>query len=240
MNGRNRKSKAKKNPGDTQSIWRLTGSAGSWSVGLMLGYRVVDLQLLSHDFLQNEGDKRSVRYESVPAHRGVIFDRNGKPLAASTPVVTIWGMPNELLKVPERWPELAKKLGCFSQLAEKRITAARGKEFIYLRRKMTPAKGGQVMALSIPGVYSRGEQKRYYPAGEVAAHLVGFTGIDENGQEGLELTYENWLSGEPGQRRLLKNRKGQVIREAELVKSAQPGKELMLSIDLRLQYHGLS
>ena len=205
-------------------------------VGFLLGYRVIDLQLLDRSFLQGEGDKRSVRYEAVPAHRGVIFDRNGKPLAASTPVTTIWGMPDELIEASEHWPELAEALGVSVNWLKKRITAAQGKEFIYLKRKMTPEAGASVMALKVPGVYSRGEQKRYYPTGEVAAHLVGFTNIDEDGQEGLELTYNDWLAGEPGQRRVLKDRKGQVIREAELVKSARPGKELMLSIDLRLQY----
>ena len=220
-----------------QPIWRLRlVQCFMLLAGLALGYRVIDLQLLNRTFLQSEGDKRSVRYESVAAHRGVIFDRNGKPLAASTPVITIWGMPDDLLEVPERWPELAKTLGVSGSWLKKRITASKGKEFIYLKRKMTPEEGARVMALKVPGVYSRHEQKRYYPAGEVAAHLVGFTNIDEDGQEGLELTYNDWLAGEPGQRRLLKDRKGQVIREVDLMKSARPGKELMLSIDLRLQY----
>ena len=235
---RNRREKRSPNKGEkARPVWRLKlVQSVLLLVGLALGYRVVDLQLLDRNFLQNEGDKRSVRYETVPAHRGVIFDRNGKPLAASTPVMTLWGMPDTLLENPKRWPELAGALGVSPDWLKKRITAARGKDFMYLKRRMTPEAGRKVMALKVPGVYSRQEQKRYYPAGEVAAHLVGFTDIDEHGQEGLELVYDDWLSGEPGQHRVLKNRKGQVIREAELVKSASPGKELMLSIDLRLQY----
>ncbi|OED40137.1 cell division protein [Endozoicomonas sp. (ex Bugula neritina AB1)] len=237
MSGKNEKQADSKKSVKKKSFWRLRlVQCVMLLAGFALGYRVIDLQLLNRTFLQSEGDKRSVRHESVPAHRGVIFDRNGKPLAASTPVVTIWGMPDILLEAPERWAELAEALDVSKSWLKKRITAARGKEFIYLKRKMTPNDGTRVESLKIPGVYSRNEQKRYYPAGEVAAHLVGFTNIDEDGQEGLELTYNDWLSGEPGQRRLLKNRKGQVIREADLVKSASPGKELMLSIDLRLQY----
>ena len=123
----------------------------------------------------------------------------------------------------------------YQRLAE-RIESAKNRDFLYLKRQLTPEQGAKVMALNVPGVRSINEHRRYYPAAEVTAHLVGTTNIDESGQEGLELAYNNWLSGEPGQRRLLKDRRGQLARQAELVKSASPGKELMLSIDLRLQY----
>ncbi|USE34882.1 penicillin-binding protein 2 [Endozoicomonas sp. SCSIO W0465] len=204
--------------------------------GLALGYRIIDLQLLDRQFLQNEGDKRSVRYESIAAHRGVIFDRNGDPLAVSTPVVTIWADPEVLHQASDRWQMLARELGVSYKWLSDRVQAARTRDFIYLKRQLTPEQGAKVMALRVPGVRAINEHRRYYPAAEVTAHLVGFTNIDESGQEGLELAYNEWLSGEPGQRRVLKDRKGQLARQAELMKSASPGKELMLSIDLRLQY----
>lgn len=204
--------------------------------GLAIGYRIVDLQLLDRHFLQNEGDKRSVRYESVAAHRGVIFDRNGDPLAVSTPVVTIWADPEELYGASEHWQVLARELGVSLKWLSGRVEVAKNRDFIYLKRQLTPEQGAKVMALKVPGVQSINEHRRYYPAAEVTAHLVGFTNIDESGQEGLELAYNEWLTGEPGKRRVLKDRKGQLARQAELMKSASPGKELMLSIDLRLQY----
>ena len=204
--------------------------------GLAVGYRIVDLQLLDRQFLQNEGDKRSVRYESVAAHRGVIFDRNGDPLAVSTPVMTIWADPEVLYQASDRWQVLARELGVTHRWLSDRVQAGKSRDFIYLKRQLTPEQGARVMALRVPGVGAINEHRRYYPAAEVTAHLVGFTNIDESGQEGLELAYNEWLSGEPGQRRVLKDRKGQLARQAELMKSASPGKELMLSIDLRLQY----
>ncbi|MGB1272113.1 MAG: peptidoglycan D,D-transpeptidase FtsI family protein, partial [Endozoicomonas sp.] len=164
------------------------------------------------------------------------FDRNGDPLAVSTPVVTLWAMPDELLGARKRWPELARALGKQEDWLARKVSAAQGREFVYLRRQMTPEAGAKVKALRVPGVQVKHEQRRYYPAAEVTSHLVGFTDIDEVGQEGMELAYNDWLSGEPGKRRVLKDRKGQLVRQAELVKSASPGKELMLSIDLRLQY----
>ena len=217
--------------------WRLKAVQGLLLLaGLVVGYRIVDLQLLDRQFLQNEGDKRSVRYESVAAHRGVIFDRNGDPLAVSTPVVTIWADPEELYSAKEHWEVLAQALGVPSQRLSERIESAKTRDFIYLKRQLTPEQGAKVMALNVPGVRAINEHRRYYPAAEVTAHLVGTTNIDETGQEGLELAYNDLLSGEAGQRRLLKDRKGRLARQAELVKSASPGKELKLSIDLRLQY----
>lgn len=224
----------------------LKNKASSWryrlvqvclfSAALLVGYRIVDLQLIDRHFLQSEGDKRSVRYESIPAHRGVIFDRNNKPLAFSTPVITIWAMPGILYESRQSLPKLASALDVSPSWLKERVEATKNREFIYLKRQMTPEDAEQVMALKVPGVYSRKEQRRYYPAGEVTAHVVGFTNIDERGQEGIELAYNRWLTGSPGRERVLKDRKGQVIREAELIESSRPGNELMLSIDMRLQY----
>ena len=239
MNNYNEQPGANKQPVANKqvSIWRYRVVQAALLIAVaLIGYRIVDLQLINRHFLQSEGDKRAVRYESIAAHRGVIFDRNNKPLAVSTPVVTIWAMPEELYEASKRWPELAKALEVSPSWLKKRVTAVKDKEFMYLKRQMTPEDAAAIMALKVPGVYSRKEQRRFYPAGEVAAHLVGFTNIDEVGQEGLELAYNNWLTGEPGRQRVMKDRKGQVIRHAELIKSSRPGNELMLSIDLRLQY----
>lgn len=204
--------------------------------GMVILSRVAYLQVYDSSFLQQEGDKRAIRYESIPAHRGVIFDRNGKMLAVSAPVLTLWGDPRLLINQSEQWPELARALGIDAGDLATRIRNNASKEFIYLKRQMTPEEGMAVLNLNIPGVNSYDEHKRYYPMGEVAAHLVGITGIDDKGQEGLELGYDSWLTGKSGTRRTLKDRRGRLAKEAEVLQSAEPGKEIMLSIDLRLQY----
>ena len=204
--------------------------------GVVILSRVMFLQVYDSRFLQQEGNKRAVRYESIPAHRGVIFDRNGKMLAVSAPVMTLWGDPRQLIDQHEHWPELARALDMPASELATRIRNNASKEFIYLKRQVTPEEGMAILNLNIPGVNSYDEHKRYYPMGEVAAHLVGITGIDDKGQEGLELGYDSWLTGKPGTRRTLKDRRGRLAKEAEITKSAEPGKEIMLSIDLRLQY----
>jgi cell division protein FtsI (penicillin-binding protein 3) len=206
------------------------------SAGLVICFRIVDLQVMNRTFLQGEGNKRSIRHESLPAHRGVVFDRNGKILAVSAPVATVWADPQDLIKEPGRWDELAYALQVNKSQVASRVKQNASKEFMYLKRQMTPEQGNRIKALKIPGVHVLNEQRRYYPMGEVTAHLVGITGIDDKGQEGLELGYDHWLTGTEGTQRLLKDRRGRLAREAELVKSAEPGNELMLSIDSRLQY----
>ncbi len=199
-------------------------------------WRVAELQVVDRPFLQNEGDKRSVRHETIPAHRGIIFDRNGKPIAVSTPVVSIWANPEELITAGADVSALATALDVKAKDLRKKLRANAKREFIYLKRQIEPAEAKKIMALKVPGVYSIDEYRRYYPAGSVAAQLVGLTNIDDQGQEGIELAFDDWLSGEPGKWRVLKDRRGHLVREAEVVSSASPGKELMLSIDLRLQY----
>ncbi|SDR76413.1 cell division protein FtsI (penicillin-binding protein 3) [Halopseudomonas xinjiangensis] len=201
-----------------------------------IGYRIVELHVLDEGFLKDQGDKRSVRHVTIPAHRGQITDRHGEPLAVSTPVVTLWANPTQLLGHEERWAELAKALGADPKTFRERLKANADKEFIYLRRRMTPQDGEAVMALKVPGVYSIEEYRRFYPAGEVAAHLVGFTNVDEAGQEGLELAYDQWLQGVPGKRQVLQDRRGRLIKDVQVVSNARPGNELRLSVDLRLQY----
>ncbi|MGB5097299.1 MAG: penicillin-binding transpeptidase domain-containing protein [Porticoccaceae bacterium] len=187
-------------------------------------------------FLQLQGDARTLRIRPVPAYRGVITDRHGEPLAVSTAVVTLWANPKELLESGKSLEPLARRLGV--PLAKLRETLDRNakREFMFLARRLAPADANPVLELKLKGVYGRDEYKRYYPAGEVAAQLVGFTDIDDKGQEGLELAYDQWLAGVPGERRVLQDRNTQVIKDLELIRSEKPGNDLALSIDLRLQY----
>ncbi len=176
----------------------------------------------------------------IPAHRGLITDRNGEPLAVSTPVTTLWINPKELLGAEDRWATLADAVGQPRAELAKRIEQNASKEFLYLARGLTPEQGeavmSQVKAHKIPGVYDIEEFRRFYPAGEVAAHVVGFTDIDDHGREGIELAFNEWLSGVPGRRQVVKDRRGRLIRDVQVAKNAKPGNTLALSIDLRLQY----
>ena len=199
-------------------------------------WRIVDLQVMDQAFLKGQGDARSVRHIPIPAHRGLITDRNGEPLAVSTPVTTLWGNPKELQAARPRWPELAKALGQDAGVLSERLQQHAAREFIYLVRGLTPDQGQDVLDLKIPGVYAQEEFRRFYPAGEVAAHVVGFTDIDDRGREGMELAYDEWLAGVPGKRQVLKDRRGRLIKDVQVVKNAKPGKAMALSIDLRLQY----
>ncbi len=198
--------------------------------------RAVDLQLMDHTFLSSQGDARYMRVQTITAHRGTITDRYGEPLAVSTPVDSVWANPQELTQVADRLPELAKALGRSTESLARRVSSNTEREFLYLARHLQPEKGARIKALGIPGVYLLREYRRYYPAGEVAGHLLGFTSIDDNGQEGLELAYDHWLAGENGAKRIIQDRYGRVVENLERVREVRPGKDLVLSIDLRIQY----
>jgi cell division protein FtsI (penicillin-binding protein 3) len=225
---------------------RLEGALYPWRfrivlaiLALMVGaiaWRIADLQVLDQGFLKGQGDARSVRHIPIPAHRGLITDRHGEPLAVSTPVTTLWGNPRELQSAQDRWPELAKVLGQDPAVLQERLKAQAEREFTYLVRGLTPEQGQRVLNLGIQGVYAQEEFRRFYPAGEVAAHVIGFTDIDDKGREGMELAYDEWLAGVPGKRQVLKDRRGRLIKDVQVVKNAKAGKALALSIDLRLQY----
>ena len=202
----------------------------------VIAWRIVDLQVMDQAFLQGQGDARSVRHIPIPAHRGLITDRNGEPLAVSTPVTTLWGNPKELQAARARWPELAAALRQDPAALSERLQQLATREFTYLVRGLTPEQGQAVLDLKIPGVYAQEEFRRFYPAGEVTAHLVGFTDIDDRGREGMELAYDEWLAGVPGKRQVLKDRRGRLIKDVQVVQNAKPGKPMALSIDLRLQY----
>ncbi|MEM9209376.1 MAG: penicillin-binding transpeptidase domain-containing protein [Pseudomonadota bacterium] len=198
--------------------------------------RAVHLQILNKDFLNDQADSRHLRTETITAHRGTITDRNGEPLAISTPVDSIWANPKELAGAVDRLPRLAQELGVESQMLMNRVTREMNKEFVYLKRHLTPDQARRVLALDLPGVNVQREYRRYYPAGEVTGHLVGFTNIDDKGLEGLELAFNHWLSGEAGKKRVLKDRLGRSIEDVESIRPPKPGKSLRTSIDLRLQY----
>ena len=203
---------------------------------LIVAGRLVFLQVVDGHFLQGEGNKRVLRTATIPAHRGMIKDRNGEPLAVSTPVVTIWANPKQVLQTQENWKVLANRLGINEKKLLNRIHNNQDKGFIYLRRHMTPQKAEKVLALNLSGIYSLTEYRRYYPAGEVSAHLVGFTNIDEKGQEGIELAYDSVLTGRSGKKRVVKDLSGRVIKDIGLIENAEPGEDITLSIDLRAQY----
>jgi cell division protein FtsI (penicillin-binding protein 3) len=202
-----------------------------------LGYRLVYLQISEQAFLKNQGDLRMVRTEQDPAHRGVISDRNGEPLAVSTPVESIWINPKYFPSVDAvNVGKLATLLDLREAALFRKLKAAKGRQFVYLKRQIPPDVAAKVLALGIKGLYSQREYKRYYPAGEVTSHVLGFTNLDDTGQEGVELAFDSWLKGESGARRVIKDLQGRVIRHIEQVSEAKDGKDLTLSIDLRLQY----
>lgn len=205
-------------------------------ITLILLGRAVHLQVLDKDFLNRQADTRHLRTETISAHRGTIFDRNGEPLAISTPVDSIWVNPKEFATAVDDIPRLARALDLAPESLLRRITRSMGKEFLYLKRHVSPDDAQQVMAMKLPGINVQREYHRYYPASEVTGHLIGFTDIDDEGQEGLELAANNWLSGEPGAKRVLKDRLGRSIENVESIRPPRPGKDLRTSIDLRLQY----
>lgn len=198
--------------------------------------RAVHLQVLNKDFLNEQADTRHLRTETISAHRGAITDRHGEPLAISTPVDSIWANPQELSGAVDKLPRLAEALDMESQALMNRVTREMNKEFVYLKRHLSPDQAARVLALKLPGVNVQREYRRFYPAGEVAGHLVGFTNIDDKGLEGLELAFNHWLSGENGKKRVLKDRLGRSVEDVESIRPPRPGKDLRTSIDLRLQY----
>ncbi len=197
--------------------------------------RGIYLQSLHKDFLQQKGDARYSRSMVLQAHRGKITDRNGELLAISSPVESVWASPPDVEINKQQKTALAKLIGIKSTDIDKKI-ANREREFVYLKRRLSPDVAAKVMSLEIPGVFLQREYKRFYPAGDVTAHLVGFTGIDDNGQEGFELAQNTMLSGKAGSRRVIQDRQGHIVEDLEAVKVPQEGHDLVLSIDRRMQY----
>jgi cell division protein FtsI (penicillin-binding protein 3) len=206
----------------------------SCAVGLTV--RAVELQWLDHGFLAKQGDDRTMRVAKIVAHRGAITDRNGEPLALSTPVDTVWVNPQELDDSIDEVPKLARALKQDPQSLVRRVTSNLDREFLYLVRGMPPEQAARIKSLGIPGVYLQREYRRYYPAGEVSGHIVGFTTVDDQGQEGLELGYDQLLDGENGAKRVIQDLYGRSVQNVESIREPRPGRDLVTSIDLRIQY----
>jgi cell division protein FtsI (penicillin-binding protein 3) len=198
--------------------------------------RAVDLQVVRKNFYQEQGDARFLREVPIPVSRGTIFDRNGEPLAVSTPVESIWANPGQVLDQPERLRELATALGMDPAALQQKLEQHKDKEFFYLKRQLNPDNAADIMKLGIAGISSQREYRRYYPSGEVVAHVLGVTNIDDRGQEGLELAFDDWLSGKPGAERVIRDNKGHTVEDVELVREPKPGRDLTLSIDRNIQY----
>ncbi len=203
---------------------------------VVLALRAYDLQVLRGDFLTLQGDARQQRVINVPAHRGMIVDRHGEPLAVSTPVDSIWVDPSRFVMDKKALRALAGKLNMSSGVLQRKILRDDTREFVYLKRQLPPAVAQDVITAGLSGVFLQREYKRYYPTAEVTAHLLGFTDIDDQGQEGVELAYNDWLAGGAGRKRVIQDRLGRVVEDLESIEPARPGQDLKLSIDKRLQY----
>ncbi len=217
--------------------WRSTLVLVCVMLGALgLAARAVELQLIDHGFLARQGDERSMRVVKIAAHRGAITDRSGEPLAISTPVDSVWVNPQEINDNIDQLPKLAAALGEDPQQLARRVTSNLDREFLFLVRHLPPEQAARVKALGIPGVNLLREYRRYYPAGEVAAHVVGFTTVDDRGQEGLELGFDQPLNGEDGAKRVIQDLYGRYVENVESIRAPRPGHDLVTSIDLRIQY----
>jgi cell division protein FtsI (penicillin-binding protein 3) len=201
---------------------------------IAIGWKVSALHYMERDFLQGQGDARTIRNVSLVANRGLITDRNGEPLAVSAPVKSIWVNPSEISGEVAAITLLARSLDMNFEVLASKIEKST-KDFLYIKRRLAPADADRINELDIDGVNLQEEYQRFYPQGEVTAHLVGFSNVDDIGQEGLELTYEDWLRGIPGSRQIMRDPRGHIIEELNIIKPAQPGKNIELSIDFRLQ-----
>jgi len=216
--------------------WRATALFVLLLCGLagLLG-RGVYLQGIHNEFLQEKGNARYSRVIEVSAHRGMITDRNGEPLAVSTPVESVWASPADVEIDSKQLRQLAQILGIGTVELKKRL-ADDTRDFVYLKRQLPPDQAAQVTSLNLPGISLQREYRRYYPAGEEAAQMLGFTGQDDNGQEGLELTLQERLAGKPGSQRVIKDRRGHIVEDAGNLNAPKPGGDVALSMDRKVQY----
>jgi len=200
--------------------------------------RAVDLQLVDNAFYQSKADARFLREVPIPTSRGMITDRNGEPLAVSSPVESLYANPQELADNPVAVARLAEATGLPQDYLTRYVSQRKDKEFMYVprHRRINPAVAQKILALKIPGVFSQREFRRFYPQGEAVAHVLGFTNIDDQGQEGVELAFDEWLRGTAGAQKVIRDRHGRIVEHVDLVRPAQPGKDLVLSIDRRIQF----
>ncbi|HWQ37116.1 MAG TPA: penicillin-binding protein 2 [Burkholderiales bacterium] len=202
---------------------------------MVLAARAFYLQGLNKDFLQEKGESRYSRVIEIAAHRGAIVDRNGEPLAMSTPVESVWASPADAKLSAEQRAKLSKLLKLAPKELQRRLSSE-SRDFVYLKRHLPPDEAARIVSLGLPGIFLRREYRRYYPAAEVTAHLLGFTSVDDKGQEGIELAYQEWLAGKPGSRRVIKDRLGRIVEDVENIAAPQQGKSLQLAVDSRIQY----
>jgi cell division protein FtsI (penicillin-binding protein 3) len=204
--------------------------------GLM--FRIYDLAVLDQHFLRHQGDERVLRLVSSPSFRGMIMDRNGFPLAVSTSVFSVWMNPEEFYPLEEDLNELSRLVDIkpTNITSTAKLNVKKKREFVYLKRSISPELASQIKTLNIPGIYLQQEYRRYYPEGEMTAHVIGFTNVDDQGQEGIELGYNAWLKGEQGKKWVIKDRIGRVISDVQNIQDEKPGNDLVLSIDRRIQY----
>lgn len=214
---------------------RILAGALAAAALVLLG-RSVQLQVLDQQFFAEQGDMRHARVARMPAHRGAVLDRFGEPLAVSSPVDTVWVNPPEIAQAGDGIARLARALKRNRQWLAQRVTSNLDREFLYVARHMDPAEAAKIRALGIPGVYLMREYRRYYPNSEVTGHLLGFTNLDEAGQEGLELAYDQSLAGVAGQKRVIQDGRGRIVQNVESIEAPRPGEDLHASIDLRIQY----
>lgn len=222
-------------------VWRRRSLLVMLSVAMVaLVGRAVDQQIFETDFLQNEGERRHLRVVEIPAYRGMITDRNGEPLAISTPVHSIWANPRVLSPDRQTLSELANALEMDADELRQLMARNSNRSFVYLKRRANPDVAQRVKALAderrLSGVGLQREYRRYYPDGEVFSHVLGFTDIDDHGQEGMELAYDEWLTGTPGAKRVIRDGKARVVEDVESIRAPHNGKDLTLSLDRRLQY----
>jgi cell division protein FtsI (penicillin-binding protein 3) len=248
--GRGRSARRERAAAACRSAGRAAEAPGRYSFRLRLGLlfgllllaaagligRAVELELVDHPFLASQGDARFSRVAAIIAHRGNITDRNGEPLAVSTPVDSVWVNPRELAGNLEQLPRLAGLLGGDRQALLRHVSSNMDREFLYVARGLQPSDASRVKALNLPGVNLAREYRRYYPASEVTGHVLGFTSIDDAGQEGAELAFDNWLAGEDGAKRVIQDSKGRKVEDIESIRPVRPGRDLTLSLDLRIQY----
>jgi len=205
----------------------------AWFIGL--AGRALWLQAMNNDFLQRKGESRYSRVIEIGASRGMIVDRNNEPLAISTPVESVAASPADVEAEPGELQKLAKLLAIGNRELGARLSDTQ-REFVYLKRQLPPDQAERVVQLGIPGIFLQREHRRYYPAGEVMAHIIGFTGIDDKGQEALELAFEQTLAGKPGSRRVIKDRLGRIVEDVESIRVPRNGQQVKLSVDARIQY----
>jgi cell division protein FtsI (penicillin-binding protein 3) len=203
---------------------------------MMLLYRLLSLTVLDSDFLKNQGNARSLRVLTIPSFRGMIIDRQGEPLAISTPVQSIWIHPQQFHAGKAKKRKISSLLGLEPRFLDKKLAIYKNKEFFYLKRQISPMIANKLTSLKIPGLYAQQEFKRFYPEAESMAQILGFTNIDDQGIEGLEMAYQKWLEGIDGKKRVIKDRMGRVIQDLEMLRQPRPGRSIQLSLDRRIQF----